>query len=192
MPTKRDHTDELRSNFTEWNEAFLPSTTKPCVAPDGYSWVHAYAPSRSGVDPLIVGKWLIRLQCRFVDYCWERVRIATEDGTLGIAAKVSTDWHNHNDPAGAWGNVHVICIYTTDWHDQDDVLRVAGRLREIDAVRKSVLMYKADIETYAGMYAGNAAGDVAIYEAKAPYDQLIVRSEPLATAEDLLAQVRRQ
>ena len=184
--------DEMRSNYVEPGAGRLPSSTSPCSAPARHSWVHAYAPDTQSYDRHLVGKWLIRVQCRFVDYCWERVRRATEDGTLGIAAKVSTDWHQQNDPAGTWGKLHVVCIYTADFRDQTDVLRVAGRLAEVDAVRKSLLTYKADIETYAGMYAGNSAGDVAIYEAKAPYDELIVRSEPLAIAGDLLRQVQSQ
>ena len=72
------------------------------------------------------------------------------------------------------------------------MLCVAHRLAEVDAVRKSLLTYKADIETYAGMYAGNSAGDVAIYESKTPYDTLIVRSEPLAVAAELLREVQSQ
>jgi hypothetical protein len=38
----------------------------------------------------------------------------TEAGTLGIAAKVSTDGHNKHDPAAEWGATHAICIYTRD------------------------------------------------------------------------------
>ena len=161
----------MRSNFVEAIPYDLPSNTPPCKAPAGYSWVHAFNPTPGPIDKLTVGKWLIRLPCQFVDYCWARVSKATEDGTLGIAAKVSTDWHNDYDPAGSWGRVHAICIYTADWHDRSDVLRVAKRLKEIDAVRRSVLMYKPDIETYAGLYAGNSPGNIAIYEAKAPYDE---------------------
>ena len=184
--------DEMRSNFVEPSSSFLPSDTAPCTAPVGYSWVHALSPTDGEADPWLVGKWLIRLQCRFVDYCWGQVRRATEAGTLGIGAKVSTDWHNEHDPAGTWGATHAICIYTRDWHDRKDVLRVARRLRDTDAVRRSVLLYKPDIETYAGLYAGNQAGMISIYEAKPPYDELIVRAEALAQAERLLGDLRRQ
>jgi len=184
--------DEMRSNFVEPSSTDLPSDTPPCTAPDGYAWVHAFSPTEGDVDRWLVGKWLIRLQCRFVNYCWRQVRGATEAGTLGIAAKVSTDWHNKHDAAGEWGATHAICVYTRDWHDRDDVLRVARRLREIDAVRRSVLYYKPDIETYTGLYAGNLAGMIAIYEAKPPYEEMIVRADALKQAEQLLAGVRRR
>lgn len=183
--------DEMRSHMTQPTEGDLPSDTPPCSAPSGHSWVHAFSPTAREVDPLTVGKWLIRVQCQFVNYCWGRVRAATEEGSLGIQAKVSTDWHNANDPAGEWGRMHVVCIYTRDWHDRGDVLRVAGRLREIDAVRRSVLYYKPDIETYSGRYAGNDAGMVSIFEARVPYDRLTVRPEALAQAEELLVAFAR-
>ena len=172
---------EIRSYFSSGAAGYLPSDTPPCEAPEGHYWVHAFSPKGSSVDPLSVGKWLIRVQCRYVTYCWNRVRQATEEGTLGIGAKVSTDWGNANDPAapGGWAD-HVICVYTYDWRDREDVGRVARCLGEIDAIRRQTLFYKPDAMTYDGIYSGNTPGGVAIYEMKRPYEQLFAREDALS------------
>ncbi len=185
-PAMAAYKTEVRSHFVDPQPHQLPSAVHPCEAPEGYRWLHAYSPHHSSIDPVAVGKWLIRVPCEFVGYCWERVRDATEQGTLGIAAKVSTDWGHKNDPAFPAGHkVHVICVYTYNWQDRDDVLRVAKRLREIDAVRRQTLLYKPDAMTYAGIYSGNAPGEVAIYEIKPPYEELTVREEALVLLSDL-------
>jgi hypothetical protein len=179
--------EEGRSHFVSGNaEPLAPSTTDPCAAPPRTHWVHAFSPSERKSDPLLVGKWLIYISCQHVVYCWSRVRDATEGATLGVSAKISTDWGKAHDPAGmsaeglgGWRD-HVICVYTADWRDRDDVARVGSRLAEIDAVRTQSLRYKPDIFTYEGRWAGISPGEVAIYSMKPPYDDLLENSAALA------------
>jgi len=150
-------------------------------------WIHAFSPSETkDLDPLLIGKWLIYLSCRHVDYCWSRVREATEAGTLGISAKISTDWGKAHDlvgmiaeGAGGWRN-HVICVYTVDWRNHEDVSRVGSRLASVDAVRTQTLQYKPDAFTYGGTWAGNSPGEVAIYSMKKPYQALMEHADALA------------
>src|SRR6266511_2407748 len=94
--------DEGRSHFVlPVAEPLAPSNTDPCAAPKGVHWVWATNPNQpESVDPHLVGKWLIYLSCAHVGYCWPRVRDATEDSTLGIAAKISTDWGKAHDLVG--------------------------------------------------------------------------------------------
>ncbi len=181
---------EIRSNFVEPDPRQLPSTTPPCKAPDGYHWLHAFSPDHR-VDPLLVGKWLIWVTCSQVGYCWSQVQHATEEGSLSVSAKASTDWGNEHDPVGPW-NRHVICVFTRDWHDQIDVLRVAKRLREIDAVRRQTLNYKPDVMTLEGLYSGNAPGETTVYSSKPPYERLNVSDENRLVAEELLGQLRQE
>ena len=167
-------------------EPLVPSTTAPCAAPERTRWVHAFRPDDvTDIDPMHVGKWLIYLSCRNVDYCWSRVRDATEAGTLGIAAKISTDWGKAHDLAGmlteglgGWRD-HVICVYTADWEDREDLVRVGRRLADVDAVRTQTLLYKPDAFTYEGIWAGSSPGHVAIYSMKKPYTTLTEHREAL-------------
>ncbi len=138
------------------------------------------------LDPMSVGKWLIYISCAHVAYCWSRVREATEAGTLGVSAKISTDWGKAHDLVGmiseglgGWRD-HVVCIYTADWRDREDVARVGTRLAEIDAVRTQTLLYKPDAFTYGGTWAGSNPGQVAIYSMKKPYSALVDHPEALA------------
>lgn len=187
-PPPPERKTEVRSNYEQPQVGQLPSVTSPCTAPEGYSWVHSFSRSKPS-DLLQVGKWLIRVGCKHVDYCRGAVRDATEAGTLGIAAKVATDWGNANDPAGPWKE-HVICIYTADWRDQEDVMRVATRLKEIDAVRKQPLYYKPDAMTYGGVYSGNSPGGVAVYAVKPPYLKLVVHQENIVEAKALASEIK--
>jgi Domain of unknown function (DUF1917) len=180
---------EVRSSFAIKGDAdVLPSSTNPCDAADGYYWVHAFGPARSSDDlnDLLIGKWLIRMTCPYVEEYWSLIAHAVEAGALGPSAKIATDWGREHDPAGAWRN-HVVCVYTRDWRDEDDVLRVARRLHEIGAVKRMKLTYKPDVFTYDGRYEGNAPGDIAIYTCSAPYDRLTVNHENRATAEQMLS-----
>lgn len=185
--------EEVRSHFVTSRVGGVASDTEPCKAPEGFRWVWARSRRRSAdPDPLAVGKWLIYVTCAQVSYCWGRVREATEEGALGIGAKVSTDWGKARDPAGygpegspGWAD-HVICIYTADWRDRDDVARVGRGLGEIDAVRKQRLTYKPDAFSWAGMYSGNAPGEVAIYGMRPPYSELHEYAENLGKLRRLI------
>lgn len=174
--------DDPRSDFDWPAEDDLPSATNPCNAPNGYNWIRAFAPkSPAKREPQIgeTGKWLVRVNCRQVAYCWGRVREATEAGRLGVAAKVATDWHMKNDPAGPW-NYHVICVYTSNFANQGDAVRVAKALRAADAVRSQIIYYKPDLTTLFGRYSGNAPGDIAIYSCHPPnYDRVVVNEANL-------------
>ena len=113
------------------------------------------------------------------------IREATEESTLGIGSKISTDWSRSSDPSGSWRN-HVVCVYTKDWRQKDDVFRVAQRLHAIGAVKKMMLTYKPDVFTFDGRYEGNAAGELAIYTCRAPYTVLNEDHRQLVEAEALL------
>ncbi len=170
---------EVRSNYVPPSSGYLPSSTPPCEAPGGYHWVHAYPPGEGDWEQQLVGKWLIRVRCRYVAYCWSCVRTATEEGSLGIGAKVATDYGSANDPSGPWKD-HVICVYTADYRDRKDVTRVAARLAEVDAIRTQTIYYKPDVLTLAGYYSGNAPGRIAIYSCKPPYKEVIPDQRNLA------------
>lgn len=171
----------------------MPSSTDPCAAPEGVHWVWAMNPGQpKEPDLLLIGKWLIYVACRHVGYCWHRVREATEEGTLGIGAKASTDWGKAHDLAGivaegtaGWRD-HVICVYTVDWRNRGDVARVGSRLAEIDAVRTQTLHYKPDALTYGGTWAGNAPGEIAIYSMRKPYQQLLEDPDKLAAVHEIV------
>ncbi len=177
--------DEIRSHFVPPDASQLPSDSPPCTAPGGHSWVHAYAGPTPLLDTRHIGKWLIRVNCRYAEYCWGCVCRGTESSTLGIAAKVSTDWGRLHDPSGPWKQ-HVICVYTRDWRDEEDVRRVAGALRRVDAIRKQTLYYKPDVMTYSGIYSGSSAGEVAIYSCSPPYDELVRREDGWALLERVI------
>jgi hypothetical protein len=153
--------------------------------------VHAFSLSApEDLDPMRIGKWLIYLSCQHVGYCWPLVREATEEGTLGVSAKISTDWGKAHDLVGmiseglgGWRD-HVICIYTADWRNREDVARVGSRLAEIDAVRTQTLQYKPDAFTYGGKWHGSDPGRVAIFTMKKPYQELTDHPDALAALGD--------
>jgi hypothetical protein len=154
----------------------------PCRAPRGTDWVWAYSSHHADSDDAPAGKWLIYVRCPQVAYCWELVRMAVEEGSLGPCAKVITDWAMSQTGE----STHVICVYTSDFRNQADVLRVAQRLFEVDAVRKQVLRYKPDVFTYTGQYA-TAKDPASIYSAAPPYSSLQVSENALAAGLALLS-----
>ena len=177
---------EVRSNFVAPQPGQLAASSNPCAAKDGYYWVHAYPKTpAASMDLRATGKWLVRMDCPYVEAFWGMIHAATEEGTLGIGSKISTDWAMSSDPSGTWRK-HVVCVYTKDWRQKDDVFRVAQRLHAICAVKKMMLTYKPDVFTFDGRYEGNAAGEVAIYTCRAPYAVLDEDHRQLAEAEALL------
>lgn len=178
---------EVRSDFVPPANGQLSSGEAPCSAPPGYFWVHAYPRllEETDLDPNKIGKWLVRMNCPYVEDYWGMIRDATEEGSLGIGSKISTDWGMRQDPSGSWRN-HVVCVYTADWTQQEDVLRVAQRLHAIGAVKKMILLYKPDLFTRNGLYEGNASGRVTIYKCRAPYTKLEPDHRQLSVAESLL------
>ena len=181
MAVERATPGEARSYFVGATDGQLPASTNPCEAPPGHYWVHAY-PDRSEQKAIRTGKWLLFLGCEYVAKSWGLIRSGVQDGTLGISAKISTEWSRANDPAGPWRK-HVVCVYTYDWRDAPDVLRVAAGLHTIGVVNKMTLSYKPDIFTLSGQYSGNSAGELAIYRCKPPYAELTVAQSNLDNAE---------
>jgi len=110
-------------------------------------WIHA---ERKGEGPrndaeAYAGKWLVFVPRARVDAVWERIRQATEEGRLGIAAKVST-----SRPSGYRSTDHVICVYTRDCRDRTDV---SDTLKGLRAIRvRGKLYYKTDQATLDGVY----------------------------------------
>jgi len=92
-----------------------------------------------------VGKWLVFVPHESVDEVWERIRKATEEGRLGISAKVST-----SRPSGYKSTEHVICVYTYDFRDRANVGETLKGLREIGITGR--LYYKTDQATLGGVY----------------------------------------
>ena len=65
---------------------------KPSETFDGH-WIQATDRTGSHRIGGGVGKWMIFPQASELDSQWEKIRIATENGQLGFAAKVSTALH---------------------------------------------------------------------------------------------------
>jgi len=121
---------------------------RPSEVTDSY-WVHAER--KNGTYPEHSengGKWLIFVPLSLVDALWEEIRRATEEGKLGGSAKVATARPN---PNATNPYTKVICVYTYDWTDESDVKRIREELRQLGVTSK--IPYKADQETYSGMYA---------------------------------------
>jgi hypothetical protein len=93
------------------------------------------------------GKWLIFVPDPDVDEFWAKVKAATEQGLLGVAAKVATAKENRH---ALHKDRKVICVYTYDWTDEVDVRRVREQLRSLGI--KDKISYKADSDTLAGKY----------------------------------------
>lgn len=91
------------------------------------------------------GKWLIFIsntEEQFLEH-WTRIKEATLEGKLGIAAKIT-------NPQFLPGDSLVICVYTRDYSDIENVTEVREALRELGYTR--ILPYKPDYETLAGRY----------------------------------------
>jgi hypothetical protein len=120
----------------------------------GMTWRFVRAP---GYDPskdpkynrrikreVVTGKWLIFLSTSKEAFMavWPKIKGATLEGKLGIAAKIS-------NPRTARDRL-VVCVYTRDYRDEADVMRVREVLRSMGFDRP--LSYKPDYETLAGNY----------------------------------------
>jgi uncharacterized protein YprB with RNaseH-like and TPR domain len=108
-----------------------------------------------------IGKWLIFVELKSLDVYWKKIRIATENGYLGIAAKAATA---KPSPVATTDNEKVICVYTYNWQDTDDVYRVENQLRKLGIC--DTLFYKADIDTLAGKYKVHGATGISKYISK--------------------------
>ena len=131
---------------------------KPSEVTDRY-WL--YAERKIGNYPKPTkncGKWLIFVPIIQVDAIWAKVKIATEEGKLGNASKVSTAKPN---PNSSNSKKSVICVYTYDWTDEADTKRIRQVLRELGITLK--IPYKADSETLEGKYANKGDKRISKY-----------------------------
>jgi hypothetical protein len=93
------------------------------------------------------GKWLIFSSKEDHSSAWETIRLATEEGKLGLAAKAATISKD--------GRQYVICVYTKDAEDLADIGRVLRALRELGFHQR--LSYKSDANTIALKYGRGAS-----------------------------------
>ena len=116
-----------------------------------FYWIKAYSPSFASGDKRI-GKWLIWVNRQDIDRVWIIIKEATENGTLGIASKVSTAKPNvHSSNLKR----HVICIYTYDYKNKENINKVRQSLRKMGFLAK--IPYKTDSATLAGRYGFNSS-----------------------------------
>jgi Domain of unknown function (DUF1917) len=87
-----------------------------------------------------------------LDQWWELIRLATEQGRLGISAKAETA--RPNELAGSQ-RTKLICVYTRDWQDHGDVRRILQQLRVLGVTTR--LSYKTDQATASGVYGTGSA-----------------------------------
>jgi hypothetical protein len=88
----------------------------------------------------LIGKWLIYLSKGYIDEFWIKIKKATEEGLLGIGAKVKTSKSVERS--------YVICVYTKDYNNEEDVNRVREELKNLGILRP--ISYKRDIDTFMG------------------------------------------
>jgi Domain of unknown function (DUF1917) len=115
-------------------------------------WIYADNPAVTAADGARTGKWLVFVPARQVDPWWELIRLATEQGRLGISAKAATARPNE---LATSQRTKLICVYTRDWQDHGDVSRVLQQLRNLGV--RSRLSYKTDQATSSGVYGTGSA-----------------------------------
>lgn len=101
----------------------------------------------AALDVSKIGKWMVFTDKEKVDALWERVKEGIQTGDL---------WHAKVSPVNmATKENHVIIIYTKDYEDVKDVVEVLDFLERSEIKdRDTVIKYKTDEQTYAGIYAG--------------------------------------
>lgn len=88
-----------------------------------------------------IGKWMFFVEQEKVDEVWQLIKNKTEEGFLGINAKVAT---NKPSPKKR-GYKHLICIYTQDYQDIEDLEKIAKNIRSLGL--KYDLLYKTNQST---------------------------------------------
>jgi hypothetical protein len=121
-----------------------------------------------------------RVPADLVDEAWTRIARATQEGRLGIAAKVSTALNNAESPHSEGRAIHVICVYTADCRDVEDVMRALLGLRALGFTQR--LSYKEDGATFAGIYGPGSA----LYVSQPNSADVERRREPVATPDEHL------
>ncbi len=136
--------------------AQVPADERPSIVADR-RWLYAYGTDDGGPDG-DGGKWLLYAPRDRIDGVWAAVRLLTQQGLLGPAAKVSTAYGRPD------ADDHVICAYVADWHDTATVRRVLANLREA-GIGREWLNFKRDADTIAGFYKANGDHNVATFTA---------------------------
>jgi Basophilic leukemia-expressed protein Bles03 len=126
----------------------------PSQVTDDY-WVYADCPAAEGADASSTGKWLVFVPAGRIDWWWEQIRLATEQGRLGISAKAATA---RVSELAVSPRMKLICVYTRNWQDRDDVRRVLRQLRDLGVSWR--LSYKTDEATLSGVYGTGSAAYV--------------------------------
>jgi hypothetical protein len=110
-------------------------------------WISMSSPDK-GIDLDLekTGKWVIFRKIDQIDTLWETIRDRTQDGQLGIQAKVSTMRKNPNFDS----EYFVICVYTADCNNREELLKVREQLRALGVTEK--IGYKTDAATHSGIY----------------------------------------
>ena len=88
------------------------------------------------------GKWLIFVPIKDLDFTWEKIKLATEQGLLGGSSKTSTMWNNSH---ASDHQTKLICVYTYDWTDKKDVMEIREMLEKLGITQK--IPYKSDEDT---------------------------------------------
>lgn len=109
------------------------------------TWLLAQAP-RPASPNVNSGKFLVFRRHDAIDEAWAKIKLATEQGLLGPAAKVSTRHPRQlaQNPRGA-----VICVYVSNADDLAEKERVRVSL---DALGFHNLPFKLDAATLRGEY----------------------------------------
>lgn len=127
------------------------SGLRPSQVTDEY-WIYADSPTANEADAGQTGKWLVFVPAAQIDRWWELIRLATEQGRLGISAKAATA---RPSELTASQQTKLICVYTRGWQDHNDVRRVLRQLRDLGVIWR--LSYKTDEATASGVYGAGSA-----------------------------------
>lgn len=103
---------------------------KPSKITD-YYWIYAdnlTLPRPRNYPQDKIGKWMLFVEPEKVDEVWEIIKNKTEEGFLGINAKVATAKPNPKKIS----NQHLICIYTQDYENIEDVHKIATNIRSLN------------------------------------------------------------
>ncbi len=152
--------EKIPSNYTKdyWVFAFSPTYKREELTGRHMRLIKKLETMEKG--ELKTGKWLIFLNKENVDKIWNKIKLATEEGSLGIEAKVSTAKPKSTN-IGFEKDKHVICVYTYNWTDVKDVKRVREKLKKLGITGK--IPYKTDEDTIKGKYASKGHRKISKY-----------------------------
>ena len=152
--------ERIPSNYIKdhWIFAFSPTYKREELSRRHMRLIRKLETMEKG--ELKTGKWLIFLNKENVDKIWNKIKLATEKGSLGIEAKVSTAKQKSTNIEYE-KDKHVICVYTYDWTDEKDVKRVREELRKLGITSK--IPYKTDEDTIKGKYASKGHKRISKY-----------------------------